>query len=92
MAEEVDSVYPELVEHDRSGRIESVRYYELDAILLNEVQQLVAALKSSQAQIEQLKNQVAELAGTRQQVERVTTPATPTNKPIVSASSSENQQ
>src|SRR5690349_12157687 len=42
LAEEVDKVYPELVDHDRDGKVFSVRYHELPAMLLNELQRQAA--------------------------------------------------
>lgn len=38
VAEEVARVYPELVTHGFDGRVESVRYLEFTALLLNELQ------------------------------------------------------
>jgi hypothetical protein len=39
IAEEVATVYPELVIRDQKGRIDGVRYVELAPMLVNEVQQ-----------------------------------------------------
>jgi hypothetical protein len=38
VAEEVETVYPELVVHDADGKVESVRYSMLTSMLLNELQ------------------------------------------------------
>jgi hypothetical protein len=38
VAEEVQRVYPELVAHGADGKVETVRYYELIPMLLNELQ------------------------------------------------------
>jgi hypothetical protein len=48
IAEEVDRIYPELVERRSDGRIESVKYNKLVPMLLNEIQKLkkeIQALK-----------------------------------------------
>ena len=52
IAEDVATVYPELVVRDREGRIDGVRYDELAPMLLNEVQ-------LRQARIDRLKRQFA---------------------------------
>jgi hypothetical protein len=39
IAEEVDTVYPELVNRGEDGQIESVQYHQLIPMLLNELQQ-----------------------------------------------------
>jgi hypothetical protein len=64
IAEEVAKVYPELVIHDQSGRINGIRYEELAPMLLNEVQQQHQQLMQQQqalAEVGQLKQQMAEL-------------------------------
>jgi hypothetical protein len=40
IAEEVNEVYPDVVVRSADGQIETVQYYKLDAMLLNEVQKL----------------------------------------------------
>jgi hypothetical protein len=55
IAEEVDEVYPELVARNRDGQIETVQYYKLDAMLLNELQKqrrIIEALESRLAALE----------------------------------------
>jgi hypothetical protein len=55
IAEEVAEIYPELVAHDKDGRIETVQYYKLDAMLLNELQKqrrIIEALESRLAALE----------------------------------------
>ena len=55
IAEEVDEVYPELVARNNAGQIETVQYYKLDAMLLNEVQKqrrLIEALEARLATLE----------------------------------------
>jgi hypothetical protein len=63
IAEEVATIYPELVIRDAAGRIQGVRYDELTPMLLNEVQQ-------QNAQLEAMEQQVADLTQTLQTVTR----------------------
>jgi hypothetical protein len=67
IAEEVEEVYPDLVVRGKDGQVETVQYYKLDAMLLNEVQKLAKAraadqsrIADLQAQTERLQSQVAE--------------------------------
>lgn len=60
IAEEVAEVYPNLVVHGKDGQVETVQYYKLDAMLLNEVQKLSRANAADQAEIATLQLQVAE--------------------------------
>ncbi len=60
IAEEVVEVYPDLVVRDKDGQVETVQYYKLDSMLLNEVQKLAKAHAAGQAEIAQLQSQVAE--------------------------------
>src|SRR5208337_1536375 len=46
VAEEVQRVYPELVSHGADGKVESVRYMTLIAMLLNELQKQNRELKN----------------------------------------------
>ena len=62
IAEEVATVYPELVIRDQNGRIDGVRYDELAPMLLNEVQQQQAKNSAQDAKIRDLEQQVAKLA------------------------------
>ena len=55
IAEEVEDVYPELVVRDSSGNTYSVRYHELPAMLLNELQKNRETIKILQSN--ELKNQ-----------------------------------
>jgi polyhydroxyalkanoate synthesis regulator phasin len=68
IAEEVASVYPELVVHRSDGEIESVEYHELPALLLNELQkqhktieEQERALARDSEQIEQQRRAIDEL-------------------------------
>jgi Chaperone of endosialidase/Collagen triple helix repeat (20 copies) len=67
IAEEVAEVYPDLVARNKDGQIETVQYYKLDAMLLNEVQKLAKAHAADQAEITKLQSQVAEQAKQVQQ-------------------------
>ena len=60
VAEEVADVYPDLVVRGKDGQAETVQYYKLDAMLLNEVQKLDKLHASDQAEIVQLQSQIAE--------------------------------
>jgi hypothetical protein len=62
IAEEVAEVYPDMVVRNKDGQIETVQYYKLDAMLLNEVQKLSKAHAADQAEIARLESQVAEQA------------------------------
>jgi len=60
IAEEVAEVYPGLVVRGKDGQVETVQYYKLDAMLLNEVQKLGKAHAADRAEIDKLQSQVAE--------------------------------
>jgi hypothetical protein len=60
VAEEVADVYPDLVVRGKDGQVETVQYYKLDAMLLNEVQKLDKLHAADQAEIVQLQSQIAE--------------------------------
>jgi hypothetical protein len=70
IAEEVSSVYPELVIRSESGSVEGIRYEELTPMLLNEVQQQKAELRDLHREITELKEMMAVLRMQREQ-ERV---------------------
>jgi Chaperone of endosialidase len=61
IAEEVAEVFPELVVCDREGRPESVRYHELSALLLNEIQKQHRSIESQRAEIKSLEARLAKL-------------------------------
>lgn len=68
LAEEVSETYPELVVRDSNGDVYSVRYHELPAMLLNELQKLWNIIKmlqnkdsSSQEVIEGLQKAIQDL-------------------------------
>ena len=54
IAEEVEELMPSLVAYNQDGEVESVKYHDLPALLLNELQKAVK-------EIELLKKEVAEL-------------------------------
>jgi hypothetical protein len=76
VAEEVADVYPDVVVRGKDGQVETVQYYKLDAMLLNEIQKLAKehtadlsemqklseAHAADQAEIARLQSQVAEQA------------------------------
>ena|SRR6516165_7100405 len=51
VAEEVARIYPELVTRDSGGKLQSVRYLEFPAMLINEVQKLANRLKIKDQQL-----------------------------------------
>jgi len=59
IAEEVAKVYPELVIRSESGRIDGVRYDELAPMLVNEMQQEHQKNAAQEAEIHDLKQQMA---------------------------------
>jgi hypothetical protein len=59
IAEEVEKVYPELVIHDADGKVATVAYHMLPAMLLNEVQKLARQLDQKDEQIATLQRQVS---------------------------------
>jgi hypothetical protein len=61
IAEEVNEVYPELVAHNKDGQIETVQYYKLDAMLLNELQKQHKTIEDQRALIESLASRLAAL-------------------------------
>jgi len=61
IAEEVVEAFPELVVCDREGRPEGVRYQELSALLLNEIQKQHRNIQSQQAEIDTLRAELAKL-------------------------------
>jgi hypothetical protein len=65
VAEEVATVYPELVIRDQNGRIDGLHYEELAPMLLNEMQkehaQMAAKIADQDAKISGLEHQLTEL-------------------------------
>jgi Chaperone of endosialidase len=61
IAEEVAEVFPALVQYTAAGEPQTVRYQELPALLLNEVQRLHRTVETAQQRITALEAQLAEL-------------------------------
>ena len=61
IAEEVAEVYPDLVAHSADGQIQTVKYQLLDAMLLNEVQQLHTQVSALTQQNRDLQQRLASL-------------------------------
>lgn len=59
IAEDVADVYPDLVVRGKDGQPETVQYYKLDAMLLNEVQKLAKLHAADQAEIVKLQSEIA---------------------------------
>jgi uncharacterized coiled-coil protein SlyX len=76
IAEEVANVNPDLVVRDKNGEIFSVRYDQINAMLLNEFLKEHRTVQEQKATIAQLKttveNQEATNAQQQQQIERLT--------------------
>lgn len=70
IAEEVASVYPELVIRDDQGKIEGVRYDELAPILLREVQQQEKLIATQAEQLSELRQQFVDLKETAAMLQR----------------------
>jgi trimeric autotransporter adhesin len=63
IAEEVADVLPALVQYTAAGEPQTVRYQELPAMLLNEVQRLHRTIQTEEQRIAALEAQLAELLG-----------------------------
>jgi hypothetical protein len=61
IAEEVATVYPELVTRTAAGEVQAVRYQELIPMLLNELQRQQQAMDRQQQMTESLHRELAEL-------------------------------
>lgn len=61
IAEEVAEVYPELVVRGKDGQVETVQYYMLDAMLLNEIQKLAKQHAADQKEISKLQEQMRQV-------------------------------
>lgn len=69
IAEEVAEVYPDLVVNGKDGQPETVQYYKLDAMLLNELQKLAKLHAADQSEIAKLRSEVAEQQATMKQLQ-----------------------
>jgi hypothetical protein len=61
IAEEVAKIYPELVVYDKDGKIMSVQYQQLPAMLLNEVQKQHAVIDQQAKEIQALQDRLGAL-------------------------------
>lgn len=61
IAEEVASVYPELVGFGEDGKPQTVRYHLLNTLLLNEVQKQKSQIQSQEQQLKSQARQIADL-------------------------------
>ena len=59
MAEEVEKVNPDLVKRDRAGKLQTVRYEAVNAMLLNEFLKAHRKMQKQEATIAQLKSSAA---------------------------------
>ncbi|HVI83532.1 MAG TPA: hypothetical protein VM717_12430 [Chthoniobacterales bacterium] len=68
MAEEVEKVNPDLITRDRDGKPYTVRYEEINAMLLNEFLKEHKAFVEEHRTVEELKKQVVALTAGLQKV------------------------
>jgi hypothetical protein len=68
VAEEVEKVNPDLVARDSEGKVYSVRYDQVNAMLLNEFLKEHKAFVEESQTVQELKKQVAELTAGLQKV------------------------
>ena len=61
IAEEVAEVYPDLVVHDSDGKVETVQYYKLIPMLLNELQKQERQIEEQQTLINDIMEHLAHL-------------------------------
>ena len=57
IAEEVNKIFPDLVVKDKKGAPYAVRYHELPALLLNELQKMAAHIEKLEARLQKLEKQ-----------------------------------
>lgn len=69
IAEEVAKVFPDLVQYDQQGKPFTVRYHEINTMLLNELQKQHGKVAEQQAEVTQLKSQLAEQEARIQRLE-----------------------
>jgi hypothetical protein len=65
IAEEVEQVYPELVTHAADGKLETVRYSVLTAMLLNELQKQTSQMRERTDEIKRLSAELADEKASR---------------------------
>ncbi len=69
IAEEVAKVYPDLVQYDEKGKPFTVRYHEINTMLLNELQKQHGTVAEQQAEVTRLRSQLAEQEARIQRLE-----------------------
>lgn len=69
IAEEVAKVFPDLVQYDQQGKPFTVRYHEINTMLLNELQKQHGKVAEQQAEVTRLKSQLAEQEARIQRLE-----------------------
>ncbi len=60
IAEEVAKVFPDLVQYDEKGKPFTVRYHEINTMLLNELQKQHGKMTEQQAEVGRLESQVSQ--------------------------------
>ena len=70
IAEEVENIDPDLVVSDEDGKVSTVRYEAVNAMLLNEFLKEHRKVEAQDATIAELKKQVGELSGIVRQVKQ----------------------
>ncbi|MFL6263490.1 MAG: tail fiber domain-containing protein [Thermoanaerobaculia bacterium] len=69
IAEEVAKVFPDLVQYDEKGKPFTVRYHEINTMLLNELQKQHAKAEEEPSEVGRLKAQLAEQEARLQKLE-----------------------
>ena len=78
LAEEVATVYPELVTHTTTGEVQTVKYQELIPMLLNELQRQREALHHQQQELAELRALVGQGRGAEEVIPSATVAASGT--------------
>jgi hypothetical protein len=68
VAEEVERVYPELVTRGLDGKVQSVRYLEFTALLLNELQKRAQHMQRQASQLRELASQLQKQSSETQEL------------------------
>ena len=69
IAEEVAKVFPDLVQYDQQGKPFTVRYHEINTMLLNELQKQHGKVAEQQAEVGRLRSQLTEQEARIQRLE-----------------------
>jgi hypothetical protein len=70
IAEEVDEVYPDLVVHDAQGRAQTVQYWKLEPMMLNELQKQHVVLREQDETIQRQQDAIDALTRRLEELER----------------------